>query len=77
MYNLSKNYNMYNLYNICNFYNPYNFYNSFNSCNSYRSYNFYNFVIRSKIHGNMVVPPENTTLAYNSFWMSPSHFMLC
>merc|ERR1712032_444895 len=33
-------------------------------------------VMRSPIPGNMVVPPERTTLAYRSFLMSTSHFMM-
>merc|ERR1719440_1377889 len=34
------------------------------------------FVIRSPMPGNMVVPPDSTTLAYKSFRMSTSHFMM-
>merc|ERR1711933_411423 len=34
------------------------------------------FVIRSPMPGNMVVPPERTTLAYRSLRMSTSHFMI-
>merc|ERR1719482_1040625 len=33
-------------------------------------------VMRSPMPGNMVVPPERTTLAYRSFRMSTSHFMM-
>merc|ERR1711983_412359 len=34
------------------------------------------FCIRSAIPGYMVVPPDNTVLAYKSFLMSTSHFMM-
>merc|ERR1712060_645293 len=34
------------------------------------------FVIRSPMPGNMVVPPDKTTLAYRSLRMSTSHFMI-
>merc|ERR1719158_1270053 len=34
------------------------------------------FCIRSAIPGNMVVPPDMTVLAYRSFLMSTSHFMM-
>ena len=34
------------------------------------------FCILSAIPGNMVVPPERTVLAYRSFLMSISHFMM-
>merc|ERR1719201_1243662 len=34
------------------------------------------FVIRSPMPGNMVVPPESTTLAYKSLRISTSHFMI-
>merc|ERR1719401_712735 len=34
------------------------------------------FVIRSPMPGNMVVPPDRTTLAYKSLRMSTSHFMM-
>merc|ERR1712064_129215 len=33
-------------------------------------------VIRSPIPANIVVPPDNTTLAYKSLRMSTSHFMM-
>merc|ERR1719316_2048459 len=33
-------------------------------------------VMRSPIPANMVVPPDNTTLAYKSLRMSTSHFMM-
>merc|ERR1712223_2320233 len=34
------------------------------------------FCIRSAIPGYMVVPPDMTVLAYRSFLMSTSHFMM-
>merc|ERR1711890_101768 len=34
------------------------------------------FVIRSPMPANIVVPPESTTLAYKSFLISTSHFMM-
>jgi len=34
------------------------------------------FCIRSAIPGYMVVPPDNTVLAYKSFLISTSHFMM-
>merc|ERR1712083_1273376 len=34
------------------------------------------FVMRSPMPANMVVPPDNTTLAYKSLRMSTSHFMM-
>merc|ERR1719189_21143 len=34
------------------------------------------FCMRSAIPGNMVVPPDSTVLAYRSFLMSTSHFMM-
>merc|ERR1719481_603367 len=34
------------------------------------------FCIRSAIPGYMVVTPDMTVLAYRSFLMSPSHFMM-
>merc|ERR1719401_410013 len=34
------------------------------------------FVMRSPMPGNMVVPPDSTTLAYRSLRMSTSHFMI-
>jgi len=34
------------------------------------------FCILSAIPGNMVVPPDKTVLAYKSFLMSTSHFMM-
>merc|ERR1711975_71708 len=34
------------------------------------------FCIRSAIPGYMVVPPERTVLAYKSFLMSTSHFII-
>ena len=34
------------------------------------------FCILSAIPGNIVVPPERTVLAYRSFLMSTSHFMM-
>merc|ERR1739845_191110 len=34
------------------------------------------FVMRSPIPANMVVPPDKTTLAYKSFRISTSHFMM-
>merc|ERR1711963_776352 len=34
------------------------------------------FCIRSAIPGYMVVPPDMTVLAYKSFLMSTSHFMM-
>merc|ERR1712168_691049 len=34
------------------------------------------FCIRSAIPGYMVVPPERTVLAYRSFLISTSHFMM-
>merc|ERR1719260_455751 len=34
------------------------------------------FCIRSAIPGYMVVPPDMTVLAYRSFLMSTSHFMI-
>ena len=34
------------------------------------------FCIRSAIPGNIVLPPDNTVLAYKSFLMSTSHFMM-
>merc|ERR1719281_1585372 len=34
------------------------------------------FCIRSAIPGNMVEPPESTVLAYKSFLISTSHFMI-
>merc|ERR1712240_775299 len=34
------------------------------------------FCIRSAIPGYMVVPPERTVLAYKSFLISMSHFMI-
>merc|ERR1719225_558482 len=34
------------------------------------------FCIRSAIPGYIVVPPDNTVLAYKSFLMSTSHFMM-
>merc|ERR1719492_203712 len=34
------------------------------------------FCILSAIPGYMVVPPDNTVLAYRSFRMSTSHFMM-
>merc|ERR1712085_153120 len=34
------------------------------------------FVMRSPMPANIVVPPDNTTLAYKSFRMSTSHFMM-
>merc|ERR1712228_1147137 len=34
------------------------------------------FVMRSPMPANIVVPPDNTTLAYKSLRMSTSHFMI-
>merc|ERR1711941_153186 len=34
------------------------------------------FVMRSPMPANIVVPPERTSLAYRSFRMSTSHFMM-
>ena len=34
------------------------------------------FCMRSAMPGNMVVPPDNTVLAYRSLRMSTSHFMI-
>ena len=34
------------------------------------------FCMRSAIPGYMVVPPDKTVLAYKSFLMSTSHFMM-
>eukprot|EP00971_Amphidinium_carterae_P046382 913132-Amphidinium_carterae.1 len=34
------------------------------------------FVMRSPMPGNMVVPPDKTTLAYKSLRMSTSHFII-
>merc|ERR1719284_1811565 len=34
------------------------------------------FCMRSAIPGNMVVPPDRTVLAYKSFLISTSHFMM-
>ena len=34
------------------------------------------FCIRSAIPGNIVVPPDNTVLAYKSLRMSTSHFII-